>query len=664
MKFSYFFLAASIGFLAACSGFERDFPDEISDNVEITEIVFHVLPVIDDDCVETKASSVPRTDYNVSFAWEETDKIGIFPNQGSQIYFVPEDGVGTNSASFTGGGWALKPNSTYVSYFPFVADFYLDRNAIPVSFAGQRQKGTEGPFDGARWILATDPVQSQNGRLTFTYNILNTIINVLATLPAGTYTSASLNMAEPLFVEEGTFSLDDQEIVGTAFSKTLEVELEDFTLTNNAEVPIYFMAAPVDLTGKEITVIITKDDGTRYKCVKTPSAPYNAGRRRGLTCAMQKVAEIINFVDPAVKALCVANWDTDGDGELDMDEAAAVTDIGAVFYGNDEIVSFDEFQFFTGVTELSGVKRTNGTHGVDGSFEGCLNLTSIILPESITSIGKDAFSYCRSLTSINIPEGCTIGICAFYATDSIQSFVFPECIIDTSTGGSSDFVLIGREDGNNRHISSSVSFTGPLYYKGNGYAPIIGVFEHLSLYFGENFSFSSDGLSLYDAFISYGYMGNGPTPQITIVVSPDNPIYDSRQNCNAFIETASNTLLFGCNNTSIPETVTSIASMALAACGLTDITIPESVSSIYYNAFSENYELNSITVLAQTPPTIVAPGWSEDSIHLFLSSQPSIYVPAGSVNAYKTAVGWSYYADRIYSMEEYDVPDPGDDGND
>ena len=130
-------------------------------------------------------------------------------------------------------------------------------------------------------------------------------------------------------------------------------------------------------------------------------------------------ADNIKFADSAVKNICVSNWDTDGDGELSKIEAATVTDIGTKFSSNNNITTFDELQYFTGLTYIP-----------TKAFYGCSNLASIILPEGVTGIGESAFYSCSSLTSINLPNNLkTINQSVFRGCTQIGSIVLPSSII-------------------------------------------------------------------------------------------------------------------------------------------------------------------------------------------------------------------------------------------
>lgn len=127
---------------------------------------------------------------------------------------------------------------------------------------------------------------------------------------------------------------------------------------------------------------------------------------------------IITFSDPNVKAICVENWDTNGDGELSEEEAAAVESLGVVFRENSSITSFDELEYFTGLTSIS-----------DYAFENCVNLSSISFPDGITSIGRQAFRECNSMVTFDIPNSVTyMGPSAFEGCNILVSFVIPDGI--------------------------------------------------------------------------------------------------------------------------------------------------------------------------------------------------------------------------------------------
>ena len=105
-----------------------------------------------------------------------------------------------------------------------------------------------------------------------------------------------------------------------------------------------------------------------------------------LVCTVMTFAQNINFADPKVKEICVANWDTNGDGELSYEEAAAVENIGYAFVNHKEITSFNEFQYFTGVTCIELYESFEDEDLFSGGFKGCSNLKSIVLPNSVQSI--------------------------------------------------------------------------------------------------------------------------------------------------------------------------------------------------------------------------------------------------------------------------------------
>ncbi|MBQ7494277.1 MAG: C10 family peptidase [Bacteroidaceae bacterium] len=123
----------------------------------------------------------------------------------------------------------------------------------------------------------------------------------------------------------------------------------------------------------------------------------------------------ILFDDAATKRICLAAWDADGDARLTFAEAAQVTDLGRVFTGS-RIKTFNELRNFTGLTAIP-----------DSAFAGCTTLTSISLPEDVTTIGAAAFRDARALKNLVLPTGVKrVGAAAFADCRALTSLSLTE----------------------------------------------------------------------------------------------------------------------------------------------------------------------------------------------------------------------------------------------
>ena len=229
--------------------------------------------------------------------------------------------------------------------------------------------------------------------------------------------------------------------------------------------------------------------------------------------------------------------------------------------------AFDECSGLTSIVIPSSVTSI-GNH----AFYCCTGLTSIVIPNSVTSIGDLAFAECSGLTSLTIGSGVTsISEGAFNFCTGLTSIVIPNSV--TSIG---DYAFSS--------CSGLTSFTIPNSVTSIG----ISAFSHCS---------SLTSITIPNSVTSIdGRAFNSCSGLTSINVDANNSTYDSRGNCNAIIETSTNTLVAGCKTTVIPNSVTSIGNYAFYYTVLTSIEIPNSVTSIGDYAFGGCSGLTSIVI--------------------------------------------------------------------
>ena len=265
----------------------------------------------------------------------------------------------------------------------------------------------------------------------------------------------------------------------------------------------------------------------------------------------------------------------------------------------------------------------------DIAFYGCHDLTSIVVPNSVTEIGQEAFGNCPGLTSIVVESG----------NPRFDSRNNCNAIIETTDNE----LIAGCK---NTIIPNSVTKIGNFAF-GACVSLTSIVIPNSVTEIGHYAFYSCDSLTSIDIPNSVIEIGYGVFESClgltSIVVERGNPRYDSRNNCNAIIETAYNTLLYGCKNTTIPNSVTTIDDYAFYGCdSLTSIVIPNSVTEIGYGAFYDCIDLTSIVI----PNSVTSIGdnafcncWRLTDVYCYIADLTN--VSSGNRTFYSNSYGYS-----------------------
>ena len=257
------------------------------------------------------------------------------------------------------------------------------------------------------------------------------------------------------------------------------------------------------------------------------------------------------------------------------------------------------------------------------AFYQCTSLATVTISGAVKTIDYYAFQDCTSLTKVSIANGLeTIGNFAFYGCTSLTTFNIPETIrmVDTDAFANTAW-WNSQPDG--LVYKDKVLFG----YKGSRPEGHLAIAPGTRVVCPEAFrgSYNLTSVHFPSSVVGIGqWLFGGCNNLKSITIDSANPVYDSRYGCNAIIETATNTLLEGCQTTvipdgivaigpkafrwcwtlerlTIPSSVTKIGGSAFLQTGLDSLFIPRSVTSIQSQAFEYNYNLKSLVVEEGNP---------------------------------------------------------------
>lgn len=282
--------------------------------------------------------------------------------------------------------------------------------------------------------------------------------------------------------------------------------------------------------------------------------------------------------------------------------------------GDGEIASIDDAT--EGIVTIPEVAKGFKVTAIGAKgFYNCAKLTTIWLNENIESIGELTFYGCTSLKTLDIPR----------SVKTIGNSAFDNC---GGTGGVTINVDVDMISVIPNNDKIKVNVKKPSKDDDNDVVKVL------------------EKVFIPKSVVSIGERSFSNCESVKkMVVEEGHSVYDSRENCNAIIETATNTLLFGCQNTIIPATVTSIEAYAFEGhTNLKSIKLPADVAQIGGCAFSGCESLTVVVSMIETPFAI-----NDNTFDDYTYQNATLTVPFGTKDAYRDTDGWKNFYNIVES---------------
>ena len=266
------------------------------------------------------------------------------------------------------------------------------------------------------------------------------------------------------------------------------------------------------------------------------------------------------------------------------------------------------------------------------AFMGCCNLEAINIPNSVKSIGDEAFRMCQNMKSATIGNGVKdFGACLFMKCEKLTSVTIADGATTIGDACFNDCIELVSAT-----IPNSVKNIGQYAFYDCKNLEVIDLPNELTsigqcAFYG---CIKASSIAIPSNVKTIGRYAFAFCHNLSsITVDKDNQYFNSQNNCNAIIETATDKLLIGCRTTVIPDGVEKIGNGAFYGCiYLPTITLPSSVTTVENLAFANCFFMSAITVQNTTPPGSYADA--------FVNMNATLFVPYSSKTVYKQAEGW------------------------
>jgi hypothetical protein len=264
----------------------------------------------------------------------------------------------------------------------------------------------------------------------------------------------------------------------------------------------------------------------------------------------------------------------------------------------------------------------------EGTFYGCGNLSSINFPTDVTTIGNYAFQGCGSLRTVNIPNGVTsIGMEAFRGCSGLQTISIPGSITSIADGTFRETGLPSVDIPNSVASIGADAFRDAALNSINIPNSVASIGDHA--FFNcrslQTFNIPNRMTSISEA--TFAHSG------LTSITVPGNVKEIGREaflNCDRLI------------SAKICEGVETIGDGSFRSSKLQKISLPASLKRIDSGAFGECSDIRAVECNSTTPPEMDPSAFSGSNL-----TKTAIYVPHGSVEAYKNAPVWKNFQDNL-----------------